>query len=77
MKLTEENLFDVFKEKSQVVVGEGRTFVHFPFWVEATEDGLITYDFETLPESLKKSIQEMRDGGGNVSFSIKKSDIFE
>lgn len=77
MKITEDNLFDVFKQHAQVMVGDGRTFIHFPFWLEVNGNEIITHNFEKLPEPLKKAIEDNRNGVGNVNFSIKKSDVFE
>ena len=61
-KLTKEQR-ELLTSVAHGVYSAGRTWYHFPYWiekVEGTKDEYIFYDFDHIPAELKKAIEEAR-----------------
>ena len=50
---------------NEVSDSEGRAAYFLPYWFEETDEGFILHSLGNLPEWIKKTIKEWRDG--NIS----------
>jgi hypothetical protein len=74
MKIPKEKFFEFLKKTASTAIANGEIYLYFPLWFKIVKDTdeIEVFDFEKLPEPLKKFIEDARNNKTEFTANVSQ-----